>query len=78
MFIERRHALVTKAPEGRHVMKRKVGKRGGGEGRKGSEEAGKREGEGGRRRGWVSQPIGRGNPAPTIGIVFRSSGALCL
>ena len=24
------------------------------------------------------QPVGRGNPAPTIGIVFRSSGALCL
>ena len=45
MFIERRHALVTKAPEGRHVI-RKTGR--------------------GIRRGWVSQPIGRGNPAPTI------------
>ena len=45
MFIERRHALVTKAPEGRHVI-RKTGR--------------------GIRRGWVSQPIGRGHPAPTI------------
>ena len=34
--------------------------------------------ESGIRRGWVPQPVGRGNPAPTIGIVFRSSGALCL
>ena len=45
MFIERRHALVTKAPEGRHV-RLKTG--------------------GGIRRGWVPQPIGRGNLAPTI------------
>ena len=78
MFIAHGICKYLKAPEGRHVLKRKVGKRGGGEGRKGSEEAGKREGEGGRRRGWVPQPIGRGNLAPTIGIVFRSSGALCL
>ena len=57
MFIAHGICKYLKAPEGRHVLKRKGGRRG-------SEEARKRGS--GRRRGWVPQPVGRGNPAPTI------------
>ena len=39
MFIAHGICKYLKAPEGRHVLKRKGGKRGGGAGRRGSEEA---------------------------------------
>ena len=55
--------LVTKAPEGRHVAA-SYGRR----------ETGKRKG--GIHSGWVPQPIGRGNPAPTMAGIIpkRESG----
>ena len=61
MFIAHGICKYLKAPEGRHVLKRKVGKRGVGGVGVGS-----------------PNPFGRGNLAPTIGIAFRSRGAICL
>ena len=78
MFIDGRHALVTKAPEGRHVYSNADNQihqsPRGATCRSVIRETGKRKG--GIHSGWVPQPIGRGNPAPTMAGIIpkRESG----
>ena len=63
MFIAMRTTKYIKAPEGRHVAA-SYGRR----------ETGKRKG--GIHSGWIPQPIGQGNPAPTMAGIIpkRESG----